>query len=550
MTVLIRVSITIALAFMLLGENTAHAEKEAPSFTLPELGTDRQVSLDDLHGKIVVLDFFNAGCTKCFRASRELQIDIQEFYAAHSGNPNGIEVQVVAVNSEVAEPEDMHVFLEETELDFVLDDSDGKVLQRYGGTTIPYIVVIDAAASGTDTALPRVVYQSGYEGAKKIRDVIDAVTGHTEQAESRPGTQVNKAPGSHASLQSIEMDRRIIHETALDMATLIASDVSVTDTLVEYRQKRPSMEFTLALTYRYMEMDYVSEYLLIRRKRNLSADFINVQSSAGFDLNRNLTLTFDVGIYDGFQTYRALWLDEFYLHVFDAMSESIDDLEGYRKADPWGYNMSSGLRWEYLPYTAFAEAGISFQHDVVSPGYETGIPLVRLRDNYDTVGVRLAFENILTRRLRTLVECRIDDTTDRDVRFTLQGSLNYALAGHWVTRLVVAGAKENPHFRSKSVSAVLERDWHDTWFVSLFGRYYEDTSEIANAVTGNAAAPPLQTYQTGLGMRRQGHQASLKLVIGPCFSRYEKQSQRDRAFDQLYKDRDWLSVQLAFLHRF
>lgn len=549
MTRLIRVSIIMALVFLLLGENVTYAGKEAPSFTLPKWGTEKQVSLDDLYGKIVVLDFFNVSCAKCFRASWELQIDIQEFYAPRSGNPNGIEVQVVAVNSEVAESEDMGVFLEETELDLVLDDSGGKVLQRYGGTTVPYIVVIDAA-SGTDAAAPRVVYQSGYEGLKKLRDVIDAITGHTEQVESRPGTQVDKAPGTTPSLQSIEMDQRITHETALDTAALIASDVSVIDTLVEYQQKRPSMEFTLALSYRHMEMDYASEYLAIRRERNLSADFFNVQSSASFDLNKNLTLTIEGGIYDGFQTYRALWLDAFYLHVFDAMSESIDDLKGYKKANPWGYNMSSGLRWEYLPSTAFAEAGISFQHDIVSPGYETGISLVRLRDNYDTVSGYLTFENILTRRLRTLVKCRIDDITDRDVRFTLQGSINYALAEHWVTRLVVAGAKENPHFRSKSINTVLERDWHDTWFVNLFGRYYEDTSEIENAVAGNAAAPPLQTYQAGLGIRRQGHQTSFKFVIGPCFSRYEKQSQRDRAFDQLYKDRDWLSVQFAFLHQF
>ncbi|MGD9160334.1 MAG: hypothetical protein PVG39_18100, partial [Desulfobacteraceae bacterium] len=140
--------------------------------------------------------------------------------------------------------------------------------------------------------------------------------------------------------------------------------------------------------------------------------------------------------------------------------------------------------------------------------------------------------------------------TDRDARYTIQGALNYALAEHWVTRLTVAGSKENPHFRAKSISAAIERDWHNTWFVSLFGRYYDDTSEIENAVTGNAAAPPLETYQVGMGVRRQGFHSLFKLVAGPCFSRYDREPQRDRAFDKLYKDRDWISVQAAFLNQF
>lgn len=550
MTRFICALLIIIFAFLSLGEDVAFAGQKAPSFKLPELGTEKYVSLDDFQGKIVVFDFFTAGCPKCFRASWELQFEVQNFYSTRSGNPHGIPVQVVAVNSEVAESKDMNVFIEETELDLVLDDSEGTLLKHYGATTVPYIVVIDAAVSGTGATEPRTIYQSGYEGVKKIREIIDSITGQLESEESRTDAKVDKTSGLTPKLQTIEEDQQIIHETVLDIANITASDVSVIDTLIEYHQTRPSMELSLAISYRHMEIDYDSEYFGIRRERNLSTDFVNFQSSASFDLNKTLTLMAEGGFYDGFQTYRALWLDEFYLHMFDAMSETIDDLEGYKKANPRGYNVSASLRWEYLPTTGFADAGVSFQHDVVSPGYEAGIPLVRLRDNYNTVSGHLAFENVLTPRVRTLVKCRIDDTTDRDVRITLQGSLNYALAEHWVTRLVVAGAKEHPHFRSKSISAVLERDWHNTWFVNLFGRYYEDTSEIANAIVGSAAAPPLETFQAGIGIRRQGHQSSFKLVAGPYFSRYDREPERDVAFDQLYKDRDWFSVQAAFLHQF
>ncbi len=543
----IYLSIILVLALLLPGLNVIYAKEKAPFFTIPRWDTGKQVSLDDFRGKILVLDFFSAGCVKCFRASLELEIDIQDMYAGQSGNSHGIPVQVVGVNSDLAEPEDMAVFMEETGLDPVLDDSGGTLLERYGGTTLPYLVIIDA----TGLTAPRVVYrQSDYQGTDELRDAIDKITGREELEASRSETMVEISKKTVDSLSVAESGKRIIQESTLDINSLTASDVYVTDTLAEYRRKQPSMEFTLSVSYRRIKADYVSEYLSVRREKQLSADHIDVQGSAYFDLDEKFTLKFEGGAYDGYQTYRALWLDEYYRQMFDVLSQYISGLEGYREADPRGYNLSTGVRWEYLPDSGFAEGGISYQHDIVSPGYEAGVPVIRLRDKYDTLTGRLSFENILTRRLRTLLECRIDDTTDRDSRFTALGALNYALTEHWVTRLTAAASKENPDFKSKSISAVLEHDWYGTWFLSLFGRYYEDTSEIANAVVSNAAPPPLETYQAGLGLRCQGHRYSFKFVVGPCFSRYKKLAQRERAFDQLYSDREWFSFQFAFLHQF
>ncbi|MFC1838238.1 TlpA family protein disulfide reductase [Thermodesulfobacteriota bacterium] len=539
------------LILLLLCEGVPHAGEKAPTFSLPQWGREKLVSLEDFQGQIVVLDFFSASCGICLRASMEVEIGIQEFYAERSGNPHGIAVQVVAINSDVAETEDMSVFIEETGLDPVLDDSAGSLLKRYGGAALPYLVVIDITGGETGTAEPQVVYRrSGYEGLNKLYRAIDAITGRTGQIEPSPGTFVDAIPEVVPSLRAEDLDMRITHETALDSASLIAPDIFVTEALAEYRQKRPSMELDLAISILHIEADYVSEYLDVRRERQLAADRVGVKGSTRFILNKTFTLTVGAGAYDGFQTYRALWLDEYYRHMFNVLREYIDNLKGYRKAYPWGYSISSGLRWEYLPDAGFAEGSISYQHDIVSPGYETGIPVIRLRDTYDTISGHLAFENVLTRRLRTLAEFQVDDTTDRDLRFTLQGSLNYAMAEHWVTRLAIAGSKEKPDFTAKSISAVLERDWYSTWFLNLFGRYYEDTSEIANAIAGNAAAPPLKTYQAGLGVRRQGNRSSFKFVVGPCFSRYQSEARRDRTFDQLYKDRDWLSVQAAFMHQF
>ncbi len=534
--------ILLILAFFLFCENLSHATEIAPPFSLKQWEEEKRFSLDDFSGQIVVLDFFSASCGVCFRASWEIMVGIQEFYDRRSGNSHGIPVRVVALNSDVAEADDMNAFIHETGLGLVLDDSDGTVLQRYGGNTVPYLVVIDATKTDSNDTAPRVVYrQAGYEGIDKLRDVIESVTGSSEPKDYSPATP---AGAIH------DMSRSISHETALDTSALIASDAFVTDMMAEYRLKQQTTEFSLALSARRIEVDYSSEYFFVRREKQLTSDLFSLQGSAGFNLNNTLTYKIEGGIYDGFQTYRALWLDEYYRHMFEVLSGFIAGLDGYKEADPWGFNVSNGLRWEYSPGAGFAEANISYSHDIVSPGYEMGLQVVRLRDTYDTIGARLSFENILTRRLRTLAEFQINDTTDRNARFSMQGALNYALGEHWVARLALAGSKEKPEFTSKSVSAVLEYDRHGIWFLSLFGRYYEDTSEISNAIASNAAAPPIETFQAGLGLRRHGRLFSFKLVAGPCFSRYDRQPQRDTAFDQLYKDRNWFSVQFAFLYQF
>ena len=49
-------------------------------------------------------------------------------------------------------------------------------------------------------------------------------------------------------------------------------------------------------------------------------------------------------------------------------------------------------------------------------------------------------------------EGRIDDTTEREKRVTLQGALNYALAENWVMRLAAA----------RNQFGTLEGDYDDT----------------------------------------------------------------------------------------
>ena len=120
-----------------------------------------------------------------------------------------------------------------------------------------------------------------------------------------------------------------------------------------------------------------------------------------------------------------------------------------------------------------------------------------------------------------------------------------------MTRLTGGYTEESPQFEAWFTAATVERDWNETWFVSLTGRYYTDTGQIENALLAeNTAAPPLEAFQVGLGLRWQGLSSSAKLVVGPYFTRYDPTGVNASIYGHLYQDRDWLSVQFAVAHEF
>ena len=350
----------------------------------------------------------------------------------------------------------------------------------------------------------------------------------------------------------------VVHEAAVDFATLWASDILLTDTLLEYRQVRTSSELTLGLSHGHIGLHYVPEPSPLRifgvlKQNDLNDERYGVQARGRIHVSNPLTLIVAGGLYEGFTDYRSLWLDEYYRQL-DARN-SRHGL-GYRPADPRGWNASTGLRWEYWPSAGFLQGEVRYQHDVIAPGYNVTLhtyplKLVRQNDQLDTFSGRLTLENVIGSRLRALQEFQIADITDRELRFTLQSSLNWVPAWRWALRLALGGATEAPSFDAWWVSSTLERDWNETWFVNLLARYYKDTGQIENSLPSSSnAAPPVETYQIGLGFRLQGRRSSAKLVVGPYFSHYSKDGPVATSFAHLYQSRDWFSLQLAFAHTF
>jgi hypothetical protein len=352
---------------------------------------------------------------------------------------------------------------------------------------------------------------------------------------------------------------QLIQSVALDSVALWSSDILLSDTMLEYRQTRPRSELELFLSHGYTGLEYQPEpnpgsrVYDVLKDNEVSDQRFGIRARGRYQVLTPLTLNLGGGYYDGYLDYRSLWLNEFYRQL-DAGYRKID--LGYRPADPWGWNVVGGARWEYWPKTGFVQGDVAYLYDVIAPGYDLSLhyfplKLIRRNDQLDTVSGRLTLENVLTPRLRTLQELQIADTTDRELRFAVQSSLNWALAEHWTARLVGGASKEAPQFEAWWVGATVERDWNQTWFLSLFGRFYQDNGQIENSLpSSNTAAPPVDTWQAGLGLRWQGERSSLKLLAGPYFSRYDLSAPAARSFAHLYQSRDWFSVQLAFARQF
>ncbi len=595
-------SITPVLLAALLSQPCVWSATEAtlaPDFSLSRRGTNAVVRLADFAGQIVVLDFFAYWCAPCARASSELEQQVASYYAAKGGNPAKAPVRVVAINVESKNPAKTDAFVRKHQLGFVVDDDRGKTLAAYGGRGLPFLVVVDGTAATREDPVFRVVYRhAGYEGAAKLRRIIDGLpegrasgttddggkprAGHPDRLQlpptdgqgratillaSQPAPVLadgpdpvqamiaaalsNGAPQAQsAQPAAVEPDGQagrlagggppMAHRAEGDFESVFASDILLTQGGVGYVQTIAGTEWGVALACASMGFDY----------EPVSFDFLGSPAvveegrlAGQLSLRQRVFERFAflgaAGLYDGFTDYRSAWIDEYFRQQFGT-------LPGYEEAAPRGANVQAGVRWEYVPASGFLQLYAAFLQDQIAPGYEIDFDGLRRGRPvlYTTVWSLLA-ENILTPQLRSQAAIRLADTTEREPRYAAQGWLNWAAAEGVVVRTTGGYTTEDPTFEAWFLGLTVERELASSLWLSLSGRYYTDTGEIESSLF-STAAPGLSAWQVGVGAHYAWAASTLRLYVAPYFTDYEPFSLGTAFFANLYRDRSWGIVQAAY----
>ena len=339
-----------------------------------------------------------------------------------------------------------------------------------------------------------------------------------------------------------------LHRLEVDSETTWQSDFFLAESGVRYEQEWSAVRWDAAFTHNAYSLEYnpFRTYDLFGFNETLRQDRFAGEATVRPKIGERVTLIASGAIYDGYQDYRRVWLANYYRQQYS--HPDFPQRPGYMEPDPKGWNASGGMRWEYLPEVAFAEARAGYGLDQVAPGFvedpATG-RVIRGRSRLYTASATLSLENVITSRIRALNELHVSDTTERDVRWSWQGAVNLALGERWIFRPLGGLTWEEPEFDAFWFGASLEFEVTKWCALIATAEYYEDSGEVLDPFQFSSAAPALKTQRFTLGARFTWSQWVIKIAGGPYNTDYEALPPNSRAFTNLYHDRHWAMAQAS-----
>ena len=155
------------------------------NFTLTNRETGQPVSLYDLEGKIIFLEWFAYWCPFCQAAAADVEPGIVEHYRNLGGNPNGVEVMHVALNLERTNASRTDSFINFYNFSFVLEDTSRLVANRFANGGQPIFAIINGVANSPSHEQWELVYSRlGYgdltQPIQEFRSFINSVAAASE----------------------------------------------------------------------------------------------------------------------------------------------------------------------------------------------------------------------------------------------------------------------------------------------------------------------------------------------------------------------------------
>ncbi|MEM9160754.1 MAG: immunoglobulin domain-containing protein [Verrucomicrobiota bacterium] len=173
------------------------------NFTLINRENGQPVSLHDMEGKIIFLEWFAYWCPSCQAAAAQVGPGIIDYYENQNGNPHGIEVMHVGVNLQEGAEISTQTFINDFGFQFVLNDFDRTVANRFQTGQQPIFAIINGVPESPSHNQWELLYSLlGYNVTPtpigQFRNVIDSVQ----------APQVTDPPSITTHPQSQNLDSR------------------------------------------------------------------------------------------------------------------------------------------------------------------------------------------------------------------------------------------------------------------------------------------------------------------------------------------------------
>ena len=139
----ILIALVLSTGGIVSGQDRYSAGDVVENFTLTKRGTTTEVSLHDLEGYVIFLEWFAWWCPYCKAAAAATETGIVDYYDDLNGNTNGIPVKHVALNLQSGQETQTQEFIDSYGLGLVLNDFDRTVANKFQSRRQPIFAIIN-----------------------------------------------------------------------------------------------------------------------------------------------------------------------------------------------------------------------------------------------------------------------------------------------------------------------------------------------------------------------------------------------------------------------